>query len=186
MLCDTEIRDLRPFEPWDEAMLQPASYEVTICEDLKDVHGRTISMTRHEGKLKDVHGRPVSTPQRGEAVMDELAYMIMPDEFLLATTREVISVPDNIVAQVNGKSSLGRLGLLVHVTAGFIDPGFRGQITLELKNLSDRPIRLSYGQKVAQVVFTRMAKSAERPYGSDGLGSHYQNQRGATPAVVMA
>jgi dCTP deaminase len=104
----------------------------------------------------------------------------MPDQFLLASTVQEVWMPDDLVAQVNGKSSLGRLGMTVHITAGFIDPGFRGTVTLELKNLSHSVITLRPGMPICQLVFFQMTSPADRPYGSEGLGSHYQGQIGVT------
>lgn len=108
----------------------------------------------------------------------ELRWRIMPGEFLLASTLDHITLPNDIAARVEGKSSLGRLGLAVHITAGFIDPGFSGQITLELKNLGNEEVMLRRNQYVAQLSFHQLSSPADRPYGSPGLNSHYQNQQG--------
>ena len=111
--------------------------------------------------------------------------ILPPNSFCLAHTVETVALSDRLGAQVNGKSSLGRLGLLVHATAGYVDPGFRGQITLELKNLHERDtIVLMRGQAIAQLVLHRMFRAAEKPYGSEGLGSHYQDQCGTTPSYL--
>ena len=107
-------------------------------------------------------------------------FVLHPGEFVLASTAETVGLPDNIVARVDGKSSLGRLGLLIHATAGFVDPGFRGQITLELSNVAPMPIRLSPGMKIAQISFWTLDQPAQRPYGHPELGSKYQDQTGAT------
>ncbi len=107
---------------------------------------------------------------------------IFPGEFLLACTLETVRIPADLVAQVNGKSSLGRLGLSVHITAGFIDPGFRGQITLELHNCSNASIRLERRMKICQLVLQRLTSPAERPYGHPSRRSKYQNQMGITPS----
>lgn len=104
--------------------------------------------------------------------------------FKLSHTVETIRLPKHLCAQVNGKSSLGRLGLLVHATAGFIDPGFEGQITLELKNLSSKPLLLAAGQPIAQLVFHRLTSPPQRPYGHPQLGSHYQGQVGTTRSYM--
>jgi len=95
-----------------------------------------------------------------------------------------VTLPDDLVARVDGKSSLGRLGLLVHATAGYVDPGWTGKLTLELSNQSQMPIALYYGMKIAQISFLRMSTAVERPYGSPGLGSKYQGQTGPTPSRV--
>lgn len=107
-----------------------------------------------------------------------------PGEFMLGHTAEHVSIPAHLVAVLNGKSSLGRLGLSIHITAGFIDPGFRGQITLELHNCSQRKVPLTAGMPIGQLVLMRLTEPAERPYGSPGLNSKYQNQAGATPSAV--
>lgn len=107
---------------------------------------------------------------------------LRPGGCALGTTFEYLSLPGDLVARVEGKSSWGRRFLMVHSTAGFIDPGFCGQITLELKNLSPHPISISVGERIAQISFQRLDRVADRPYGSPGLGSHYQHQVGATAA----
>lgn len=109
---------------------------------------------------------------------------IWPGQFVLGTTLEHIELPNYIVAQINGKSSWARRGLQVHATAGFIDPGFKGEITLEMYNMSYKPIWLQPGMEIAQLVFTYMTGVADRPYGHPELGSHYQNQIGPTRARV--
>lgn len=109
-------------------------------------------------------------------------YSVLPGEFLLASTSEEIYVSSKFAARVEGKSSLGRLGLMVHVTAGFIDPGFRGKITLEIVNLSREPVKITAGQKVCQLTFLHMDKRVARPYGTRGLGSRYQGQTKVTPS----
>ena len=110
-------------------------------------------------------------------------FILHPGEFVLGTTLERLTLPDDIVARIEGKSSLGRLGLLIHATAGFVDPGWsNGQITLELSNVAPLPIRLWPGMKIAQLSFMRMDAPAERPYGHPELGSKYQGQKGPTPS----
>ena len=106
--------------------------------------------------------------------------MIWSHQFLLATTLERVKIPNNVCARIEGKSSLGRLGLCVHVTAGYIDPGFEGNITLELFNCAPLPIVLTPGMKIAQISFHSMDEPAERPYGHPDLGSKYQGQIGVT------
>lgn len=109
---------------------------------------------------------------------------LWPGEFILGHTVEHVTIPAHLVGQLNGKSSLGRLGLSVHITAGFIDPGFSGQITLELHNCSSRGVTLDAGMPIGQLVLMRLTAPAERPYGHPDLRSHYQGQTGATPSVV--
>jgi dCTP deaminase len=111
-------------------------------------------------------------------------WTILPGEFMLATTVETVHIPNNLVAQVNGKSSWARKGLIVHTTAGFIDPGFKGQITLELKNVGHEPIQLTPGVRICQIVFSAMTSAAEFPYGHASLGSQYQNQVGVTESAL--
>jgi dCTP deaminase len=111
------------------------------------------------------------------------AFVLHPGEFVLATTVESIGLPDDLVARVEGKSSLGRLGLLIHATAGFVDPGWpQGQITLELSNVATLPIKLWPGMKIGQLCILRLTSPAEHPYGSSQVGSKYQGQRGPTPS----
>jgi dCTP deaminase len=108
--------------------------------------------------------------------------MLHPGEFVLGSTVERVVVPDDMVARIDGKSSLGRLGLIIHSTAGFIDPGFDGHITLELTNIATLPITLYPAMKVGQVSFMMMTSAADRPYGKGASGSKYQGQRGPTPS----
>jgi dCTP deaminase len=110
------------------------------------------------------------------------AFILHPGEFVLGSTYEKVGVPDDLVARIEGKSSLGRLGLLIHSTAGFVDAGFTGHITLELSNVANLPITLYPGMKIGQVSFLRMTTPADAPYGSSTVGSKYQGQRGPTPS----
>lgn len=141
--------------------LQPASLELTMA-------GEAYS------PLRDRHLGPFKVGSKG---------VLEPGDFVLACTQETVRIPTDLVAQVNGKSSWARQGLIVHTTAGFIDPGFRGQITLEFKNLGDKTIYIPVGAPICQLVFFRMTSPARRPYGHPELGSHYQDQTGATPAA---
>ena len=109
-------------------------------------------------------------------------FVLHPGEFVLGATYELVTLGDDIAARLEGKSSLGRLGLLTHSTAGFIDPGFSGHVTLELSNTATMPILLYPGMKIGQLCFFNLSSPAEHPYGSSGLGSHYQGQRGPTPS----
>ena len=109
-------------------------------------------------------------------------FVLHPGEFVLGSTYEVVTLPNDVAARLEGKSSLGRLGLLTHSTAGFIDPGFSGHVTLELANVANLPILLRPGMKIGQVCFFRMTSEAEHPYGSSVYGSRYQGQRGPTPS----
>jgi dCTP deaminase len=113
-------------------------------------------------------------------------FILHPGEFVLGSTYEVVSLPDDVAARVEGKSSLGRLGLLTHATAGFVDPGFSGHVTLELANVATLPIKLYPGMKIGQLCFFRLSSPAEHPYGSEKYGSRYQGQRGPTPSRSYA
>ena len=109
-------------------------------------------------------------------------FILHPGEFVLGSTLERVRLPDDLVARLEGKSSLGRLGLLIHSTAGFIDPGWDGHVTLELSNVANLPITIYYGMKIGQVSFVQLSEAAESPYGSAALGSKYQGQAGPTPS----
>jgi dCTP deaminase len=113
-------------------------------------------------------------------------FVLHPGEFVLGSTYESVSLPDDIAARLEGKSSLGRLGLLTHSTAGFIDPGFEGNVTLELSNMATLPINLWPGMKIGQLCFFRLSSPAEFPYGSEKYGSRYRGQRGPTASKSYA
>jgi dCTP deaminase len=115
-------------------------------------------------------------------VADDGAFILHPGEFVLGSTLERVALPEDLVARLEGKSSLGRLGLLIHSTAGFVDAGWDGHLTLELSNVANLPIALYPGMKIGQISFLRMTTAAEHPYGSDATGSKYQGQRGPTPS----
>ncbi|MFV2063059.1 MAG: dCTP deaminase, partial [Chloroflexota bacterium] len=108
-------------------------------------------------------------------------FILNPGEFVLGQTLEWVELPDNVVARLEGKSSLGRLGLLIHSTAGYVDPGWKGTLTLELSNVASLPIALYFGMRIGQISFFEMSSAVERPYGSKGLGSRYQGQ--STPTA---
>ena len=112
----------------------------------------------------------------------EEGFVLHPGEFVLGSTFEQVTLPDDIAARLEGKSSLGRLGLLTHSTAGFIDPGFSGHVTLELSNMATLPVKLWPGMKIGQLCFFQLSSAAEHPYGSKEYGSRYQGQRGPTPS----
>jgi dCTP deaminase len=115
-------------------------------------------------------------------VSDDGAFILHPGEFVLGSTLERVALADDLVARLEGKSSLGRLGLLIHSTAGFIDPGWDGHVTLELSNVANLPITIYPGMKIGQLSFVQLSEPAEQPYGSAGIGSKYQGQRGPTPS----
>jgi dCTP deaminase len=159
-------------EPWDEQMVQPASIDLRLGDSFRVFHN-------HRATAIDLRDPPSNLTE--EVVMpDGEAFVIHPGEFCLGRTLEWVQIPNDIVARIEGKSSLGRLGLIVHATAGFCDPGFEGTLTLELNNLTRVPIRLYPGLPIAQLSFMTLDRPAARPYGSPGLGSHYQGQRAAT------
>jgi dCTP deaminase len=159
-------------EPWDPMMVQPASIDLRLGDSFRVFHN-------HRATAIDLRDPPSNLTE--EVVMpDGDAFVIHPGEFCLGRTLEWVHIPNDIVARIEGKSSLGRLGLIVHATAGFCDPGFEGTLTLELNNLTRVPIRLYPGLPIAQLSFMTLDRPAARPYGSPGLGSHYQGQRAAT------
>jgi dCTP deaminase len=162
---------LQPFEP---AMVQPSSIDVRL-----DRFFRVFE--NHRYPHIDPAAEQPDLTRLVETQGDE-AFILHPGEFVLASTYEVVSLPDDIAARLEGKSSLGRLGLLTHSTAGFIDPGFSGHVTLELSNVATLPITLWPGMKIGQLCFFRLSSPAEHPYGSARHGSRYQGQRGPTPS----
>jgi dCTP deaminase len=161
-------------EPFEESMVQPSSIDVRL-----DRFFRVFENHRYP------HIDPaVEQPDLTRLVEPEGedAFVLHPGEFVLASTYEVISLPDDIASRLEGKSSLGRLGLLTHSTAGFIDPGFSGHVTLELSNVATLPIKLWPGMKIGQLCLFRLTSAAEFPYGAERHGSRYQGQRGPTPS----
>lgn len=161
-------------EPWDPAMLQPSSIDVRL-----DRFFRVFENHRYP-HIDPAEEQPELT--RLIEVGDEEAFVLHPGEFVLGSSWEQVSLPATVAARLEGKSSLGRLGLLTHSTAGFIDPGFSGHVTLELSNMATLPVKLWPGMKIGQLCFFDLSSPAERPYGSEGMGSHYQGQRGPTPS----
>jgi dCTP deaminase len=176
ILADVSIRRLVAegrlvIDPFDPDLVQPASVDVRLGGQFRVMRNSRLThidpfVDNH--KLMDV----VEVPQ-GEP------FVLHPGEFALGHTAETFTLPDDVVGIVNGKSSLGRLGVQVHATAGFVDPAFKGTIVLELSNVANLPILLRPGMKVAQMVFQQMDRAAERPYGHPALGSKYQGQSGA-------
>ena len=159
-------------EPYDEAMVQPSSIDVRLDKYFL---------------LFDNHKYPFIDPAEDQPDLTRLIeverdepLILHPGEFVLGSTFEIVTLPDDLAARLEGKSSLGRLGLLTHSTAGFVDPGFSGHVTLELSNVATLPIKLWPGMKVGQLCFFRLSSPAENPYGSAKHGSRYQGQRGPT------
>ncbi|GAA4884313.1 dCTP deaminase [Actinomycetospora straminea] len=161
-------------DPFDATLLQPSSVDLRL-----DRHFRTFN--NHAYTHIDPSLQQDDLTRMVEPPPDE-AFVLHPGEFVLGSTYEVISLPDDVAGRLEGKSSLGRLGLLTHSTAGFIDPGFSGHVTLELSNVANLPIRLWPGMKVGQLCLFRLSSPAEHPYGSPVYGSRYQDQRGPTPS----
>jgi dCTP deaminase len=159
-------------EPWDEAMVQPASVDLRLGTSFRVFHNHRITAI-------DLADPPRGLTELVE-VDDDESFVIHPGEFVLGRTQEHVELPDDIVARIEGKSSLGRLGLIVHATAGFVDPGFKGTLTLEITNLTRVPIILWPGKPIAQLSFMALDQPAERPYGHPELGSHYHGQTEAT------
>jgi dCTP deaminase len=163
-------------DPLDESLIQPSSIDVRISNLFRVFRNHTRGIIDVKQDMVDLT-ELVEIPE-GSAE----PFMLHPGEFVLGSTHERIAVPDDLVGRVEGKSSLGRLGLLIHSTAGFIDAGFDGHITLELANVASLPITLYPKMKIGQVSFMQMTSAAENPYGSGAKGSKYQGQRGPTPS----
>jgi dCTP deaminase len=159
-------------DPWDEGMVQPASVDMRLGNSFRVFHNHKVTAI-------DLREPPAGLTEHVDVSEGE-PFVIHPGEFCLGRTLESVELPDDIVARLEGKSSLGRLGLIVHATAGFCDPGWRGTLTLELNNLTRVPIRLYAGLPIAQLSFMALDAPAERPYGHEELGSHYQGQVEAT------
>ena len=161
-------------EPFEAKMIQPSSVDVRL-----DRFFRVFENHRYEVIDPSIEQSELT---REVAVAPNEFFILHAGEFVLASTYEVITLPDDIAGRLEGKSSLGRLGLLTHSTAGFIDPGFSGHITLELSNVANLPVKLYPGMKIGQLCLIKLSSSAEHPYGSALYGSRYQGQRGPTPS----
>jgi dCTP deaminase len=179
ILSDRSIREalasgrvtIEPFEP---ACLQPASVDLRLDRLFRVFRNHTAGVIDVKLDQRDLT-ELVEVPE-------DAVFMLHPGEFVLGSTLERVALGDDVVGRVEGKSSLGRLGLLIHSTAGFVDPGFDGHITLELSNVASLPITLYPGMKIGQVSFLTMTTPADHPYGSSATGSKYQGQRGPTPS----
>lgn len=177
LLSDSDIRSYVAsgrvrLKPWDPEMVQPSSVDIHLDRFFR---------------LFDNHKYPVVDPAADQPELTRLIevsadgeFVLHPGEFVLGATYERVTLADDVAARLEGKSSLGRLGLLTHSTAGFIDPGFSGHVTLELSNTATLPIKLYPGMKVGQLCFFQLSSAAEKPYGSGASGSRYQGQRGPT------
>src|SRR3954451_18455874 len=164
-------------EPWDPAMVQPASVDLRLGRTFRVFHNFRVPAI-------DLADPPSNLTEMVELGDDE-SFVIHPGEFVLGRTEEVVEMPDDLVSRIEGKSSLGRLGLIMHATAGFVDPGFKGSLTLEITNLTRVPIKLYVGLAIAQLSFMALDAPAQKPYGSAELGSHYQGQLAATESRYM-
>ena len=169
----SEIDDKRvALEPFDPAMVQPSSIDVRLDQFFRVFENHRYP---HIDPAEDQPDLTLEVSPDGDE-----PFILHPGEFVLGSTYEVVTLPDDVAACFEGKSSLGRLGLLTHSTAGFIDPGFSGHVTLELSNVATLPIKLWPGMKIGQLCLFRLSSPAEHPYGSARYGSRYQNQRGPT------
>ena len=161
-------------DPFDPACLQPSSV---------DLHVDTVFRVFHNARYPYIDVRkPMEDLTEVVQVKDGEAFILHPGEFVLGATKERIRLPEDLVARLEGKSSLGRLGLLIHSTAGYVDPGWDGYLTLELSNVANLPITIYPGMRIGQISFFRLTTAAETPYGSERAGSKYQGQRGPTPS----
>jgi dCTP deaminase len=165
-------------EPYSEDMIQPSSIDVRLDRWFRVFENHRYPFIDPSIEQPDL--TRLIEPQGDEA------FILHPGEFVLGSTLEVVTLPDDIAGRLEGKSSLGRLGLLTHSTAGFIDPGFSGHVTLELSNVANLPIMLYPGMKIGQLCLFRLSSPAEHPYGSEKYGSRYQGQRGPTPSRSFA
>jgi dCTP deaminase len=164
-------------DPFDPDKVQPSSVDVRLGDSFRVFHNHRVSSI-------DLREPPDNLTE--EVVIGEgEPFVIHPGEFCLGRTLEWVELADDLVCRVEGKSSIGRLGLIVHATAGFVDPGWKGTLTLEFANLTRVPIKLYAGLPIAQLSFMELDVPAERPYGSKGLGSHYQGQVAATESRYL-
>lgn len=164
-------------DPFDLVDLQPASIDVHLGEGF-----RVFQNSRYP-----FIDPKVDQPELTELITASVAepFVLHPGEFVLGSTLEKVTLPHDILGRLEGKSTLGRIGLLIHSTAGYVDPGWVGYLTLELSNVANLPILLTPGMKIGQIAFERLSTPVDRPYGHPELGSHYQNQEGPTPSSSL-
>ena len=179
ILSDRSIREALGagrivIDPLDEGAVQPSSVDLRLGRSFRVFRNHTLGHIDVKQDLSEL-------TTLVEADADD-PFILHPGEFVLGATLERVALPDDLVARLEGKSSLGRLGLLIHSTAGFVDPGFDGQLTLELSNVANLPITLYPGMRIGQISFQSMTTAADTPYGSSGLGSKYHGQRGPVPS----
>lgn len=170
ILSDRDLRKAQAehgvVEPFVDGHVQPASIDLTL-DDQFIIWQDDGTDTRKQGRFTGIDGIDIE-----------------PGQFMLGTVFELVTVPTHLVGQINGRSSWARKGLIVHTTAGFIDPGFTGQITLELANVGNETLWIPVGERICQLVLTQLTSPAEHPYGSPRLGSHYQGQTGVTASAI--
>lgn len=179
ILSDRSIREelaagRLAIDPFDDDLVQPSSVDLRLDH-------RVLVFRDQAGAVLDVREPTDDFMEMREYAPGE-PIILRPREFVLGSTVERVTVPDYLVGRLEGRSSLGRLGIVVHSTAGYVDPGFSGRITLEISNLATVPVALYPGMRIAQISFTRMTSPAEKPYGKKGLGSKYQDQDAPTPS----
>ena len=162
-------------DPFDESLVQPSSIDVRVDSRFRVFNNARYPYIDVRQEMPDL--TELVEVQGGEP------FILHPGEFVLGQTLEWVELPDDLVARLEGKSSLGRLGLLIHSTAGYVDPGWKGNLTLELSNVANLPIALYYGMKIGQISFFRMSSAVDRPYGSPELGSKYQGQSEPTASA---
>ena len=163
-------------DPLDDSCIQPSSVDLHIDRYFRVFRNHTMGFI-------DVKQDQEELTELVEIKDDDL-FILHPGEFVLGSTSERVALPDDLVARLEGKSSLGRLGLLIHSTAGFVDAGWNGHLTLELSNVANLPIALYAGMRIGQISFFRMSSPVERPYGSEALGSKYQGQLEPTASAI--
>jgi len=183
ILSDGTIRELLAdgtlvVDPIDQAQIQPASVDVRLSNEF-------LVFRNHTCEVIDPFDKPSDLMEK-VSVAEGDAFVLHPGEFVLGSTLETVGLPDDLVARVEGKSSLGRLGLLIHATAGFVDPMFSGQVTLELSNVATLPIKLWPGMRIGQFSFHKIDKAVERGYGHPELNSKYMNQSGPVASQYQA
>jgi dCTP deaminase len=177
VLSDRDIRAAMQagrvrIDPYDSSCLQPSSVDLHLDADFRVFRNNRYPYIDVRASQPDLT-EPVT-------IAEDEPFILHPNEFVLGQTLEWVELPDDLVARIEGKSSLGRLGLLIHSTAGYVDPGWKGNLTLELSNVANLPIALYRGMKIGQISFFMMSSAVERPYGSRELGSKYQGQSSPT------
>ena len=180
VLSDRTIKELIgagriEIDPYDPARVQPSSVDLRLGDRIR------VFTNTHRRSVVDLR-QPSEDLTELVALEPERPFILHPHEFVLGITHERVGLPDDVVGRIEGKSSLGRLGLLIHSTAGFIDPGWDGHVTLELSNVANLPITIYHGMKIGQLSFVQLSEPASAPYGSAGFGSKYQGQKGPTPS----